>query len=515
MTRKKLLLRGVLASYGAVICQIAYSFATIPLALSHLSKAEFGMFGLSMTIMGYLMLAEMGMTNSATRHLMECKSGGDPGKYGRIFTGSALALGAVALAIIAIGLLASGVAWRFFPIPPDLVRSFTYLMIGQTLLSSITMATQILGVPLYIHHRQDLSQLSQIGIHVISYIALRFGFQAGWGIYAFLVSAAASLVWGIGFKVVACLTLGFYPATRHIRMPARDEWSSIWILSRHVFVIQIGRLLLQSIPQLSIVKLLGLEAGATWAVCTRPFAILSQIVNRPFDVALPVIYETYIHNDMRGVVIRWSEMTQMIMALAGVAFAVAAANNEKFITLWTHGRIHWDAGNDWLLILYFFVLMAGGLASAGLGMRKTIGKSRFIGLIQAPLTILLAIPLAKWLGVPGLILAISIPYVPGLIYFGVRYLAGITGHAPGPLFWQGFLRPALAMPVSALAAWLCTFAGHGLPGYFGLLLSAASGSLAALGCMIFLGVSHEVRAKMFALAAKAFRRFALIPRASQ
>lgn len=502
MSKRKLLARGVLFGYGAIGAQMFYSFASIPLALSHLSKAEFGMWSLVTTIVGYLMLAEMGMTNAVTRHLLECKEGRDPGKYGRIFTGSALALGMVALVIASVGILISLFAVRMFPVPEELTTRFVHVMIGQSLLMAINMATQMIGIPLYVHHRQDIGQINQIGLFAVYFIVLHFAFQAGWGIYSMLANQAAGILWVMIFSFISCKRLGFYPKKGTWGLPSRDELRSVLSYSRDVFAVQIGGLVLTSIPQLTIARLLGLEAGATWAVATRPFTILRQIVGRPFDVALPVIYDAYIRNDMKAVTARWAQVTQVVLAVSGAFFAVAAANNTRFLELWTSGRIHWPESNHWFLALYFYFATMAGLAFGTIGIAKSIGRSRFVGFAQAAVTILIALPLTKAMGVVGLMLALTLPYIPGMIVFGVRYLGAITGFAPGPLAWRALIRPSLGVPFAAAAAWACSLMLDWLPSFYGLFLSAASGTLLALGLMMFIGVTAEVRNQIFSFVWK-------------
>ena len=505
MTKKKLLIRGVAYSYGAVIAQIFYSFASIPLALSYLTKAEFGLWSLITTITGYLMLAELGVTNAVTRHLLECKGEGDREKYGRLFGGSALALGLISAAVLIVGLILAQYAWRLFPVPESLVQKSILLIGGQSILMSLGMATQVLGAPLYVNHRQDLSQIRQIGQFVILFLVLRWGFQGGWGIYAMLANQAAGFAWCMAFNVCACYKLKFYPSLALIAFPLKIEWASIWKYAKDVFMVQIGSLVLSSLPQLMIVRLLGLEAGATWSVCTRPFAILRQVVGRPFDIALPMLYDNYIAGNMKSVTERWSQLSQGVLAISGVVFAVAAANNAVFVGLWTGGRIHWESSNHWMLALHFFVITAAGLASGSLGMNKTIGKVRFIGFVQVLVTVGIAILAARWYGSTGLILAITIPYLPGLIFTGVRYLGRITGSPVAPLLWQGIMRPALATPLCCLAAWLCSFSTAWLPGFFGLLLSASLGTLAAVIPMAVLGISPMARTEALNLGRRMLR----------
>jgi len=507
MSKRKLLARGVVFGYGAIASQMLYSFASIPLALTYLPKAEFGMWGLISTLVGYFMLAEMGISNSVMRHLMECKEGKDPAKYGRIFTGSAVIMGLIAIAIAIMGLVFSQFAARLFPIPPELATVFSHVMIGQSVLMAINMATQMIGVPLYVHHRQDISQITQIVLFLIYYVVLHLAFKAGWGIYAMLANQAAGIVWGAVFTFISCSKLNFYPARGTWHLPTKEEWGSIWRYSRDVFAVQIGGMILSSIPQLMIARLLGLEAGATWAVATRPFAILRQIVSRPFDVALPMIYDSYIQNDMKAVTSRWQNVTQVVLAVAGATFAVAAANNGTFLHLWTSGRIHWEPANYWLLAVYFYVATMAGLAFGAIGIDKSIGKSRFIGFAQSILTLAIIFPMTQRFGMPGLILAVALPFIPGMTVFGVRYLAAITGDRPGPLAWHAIIRPTLVAPLAAAAAWACSLMTGWLPSYGGLLLSSATGTFFASVIMIYLGVSPEVRHQILSFGTKILGKF--------
>lgn len=464
------------------------------------------MWGLITTIVGYFMLAEMGISNSVMRHLMECKDGKDPLRYGRIFTGSALIMGLIAIVIVILGTASSQFVASLFPVPPELVTSFRNVMIAQSLLLGINMGSQVLGIPLYVHHRQDISQISQMILFIIYYVVLHMAFKAGWGIYSMLANQAAGMIWGLVFHYVICSRLNFYPKQGTWHLPTHEEWTSIWRYSRDVFAVQIGGMILSSIPQLMIARLLGLEASATWSVATRPFAILRQIVGRPFDVALPMIYDSYIHGNMKIVTTRWQEVTQVVLSISAAAYAVAAANNATFLHLWTSGRIHWEPSNHWMLACYFYVITMAGLAFGAIGIDKSIGKSRFVGFIQAILTLAMIYPMTRWLGISGLIIALTAPYIPGMTLFGVRYLGGITGFPFIPLAWHGIIRPTIAAPLAATAVWGCSKITPWLPGYAGLMLSAFTGTLLAVGVMLYLGVSSNVRLQMLSFAKKIIQK---------
>ena len=506
MNKRKLFTRGILFGYGAIAAQMVYSFASIPLALAYLSKSEFGMWSLINTIAAYMMIAEMGMMNSVMRHLLECTGTGDTEKYGRIFTASALTLAAISLVVLALGIFAAFFCGRLFPIPEHLQDTFFYVMLCKAFLAAAGLAFGIVGVPLYVHHRQDLGQINQIGVFVIYFAVLYLGLRAGWGIYSLIANQFAGFLWSVGMNSIAAFRLGFFPKKGTWKLSTKEEFLSVWHHAKSVFVIQMGDLLLNSTPQILIARYLGLELSAAWTVYTRPFAILKQIVNRPFDVALPMIYEAYDRKDMGLVTQRWMEIAQVILAASGVVFAVAAANNTAFVSIWTNGRIHWVDSVQWFIALYFYMVLAAGLAYGSVGMNKKIGASRYVGLVQGIGAIALAIPATIYFSISGLLLVISLAYVPGTMAAGVRYLGKLTGHTAGSLGWKGILRPSLAIPIVAIAAWIPSNFIDGIPGYGGLLLSSGLGTVLAATAMFSFGLSRDIRFTIVSSAKDYVRR---------
>ncbi|MCW1923523.1 hypothetical protein OKA05_13240 [Luteolibacter arcticus] len=507
MNHKGLLARGVLLGYGALGAQVFYSFASIPLALAYLGKAEFALWSVISALVGYLSLAEAGMTNSFLRHLFECKGDQESGKYGRYFAAGLGALGLVALVMLAAGSAAAWVSPQLIGIPSDLRGIFVWVMLGQVAVSAVTMATRMLGAPLYIHHRQDLLQVCQIGLFVVYYTVLHLGFKAGWGIYAMLANQGAGLVWSISFNVIACVKLRLFPARGSLGLPTREEWNSVWAYSRDQFVIQVGGIVANGLPALLLPRLLGLEAVAVWAVCTRPFGIVRQLVVKPYDVALPMFCDIYVRGEKQQLTKRWTDVTQLVLAIAGCAFVVAAANNESFLALWTGGRMTWGVVNDWLWALKSYVSVAAVAAFGIVGIEKAVGRTKYVPFVESALMIALALVFVKFWGMGGLILATTLPQIFGSLWSGVSYLGRITGHSRKALLWNAILRPTFVLPLAIAAACGATLLTRTLPGYYGLMVSAAVGSAIALLCVAFLGVSPEVRDEIRGLVVRSVRRF--------
>jgi O-antigen/teichoic acid export membrane protein len=506
MNKKNLLFRGVFFSYAALGTQIFYSFASIPLALSHLSKTEFGMWSLVTTLASFLGMAELGITNAFMRHLFDCKEGGDPKQYGRLFTAAIVSLLGVALFIMICGLGVAFTSASLFNIPSELSGTFVNLIIGQSTLSALNVALAMVGAPLYVHHRQDLSQIAQIGLFVIWYLALHFAFESGWGIYSMLANQAAGFLWMIPYGLFHCSRNGYYPAKGTWALPDRQEWVSVFRYSRDQFIVHVGGLFIMGLPQLLISRILGLESAAAWAVCSRPFGILRQIAIKPFDVALPMLCDQFVKGNMRPLTGRWTDVSQIVLAVSGCSFAVAAANNTQFVELWTGGKISWDATNNWMIALYFYIYGIANVSFGTIGLSKSFGRAKFVPVIQAAVALVLGVPLASYWGMPGLLLGTTLPFVFGMTTFGIQHLGAITGQAIRPLVMEGLVRPTLAIPVAVLAAWACSHLAHLLPGFFGLALSAGTGFLLAALATVFIGVSREVRAEIAGMAMRPLRR---------
>lgn len=231
------------------------------------------------------------------------------------------------------------------------------------------------------------------------------------------------------------------------------------------------------------------------------------MANRPVDIALPMIYETYDQGNMKGVTKRWIEISQVTLAVSGVVLAVAAANNTTFVNIWTNGRIHWSESAQWLIAIYFYIFLAAGIAGTSLGMNKKFGISRYSTLIQGVATVLIAIPATIYFSFTGLILTVSLLYIPGMMTVGVKYLAKLTGSSAVTLGWDGLGRPTAILPAIGFLAWAASLIIPLFPGYLGLIISSLVGTVTSFAVMLQFGVSKNVRTIIISTFSRMIRRF--------
>ena len=204
MSRLKNFTRSLMSSYAFLGVNILYTLGAVPLALHYLSKAEFGLWALTLQIAGYISLVDLGMNSSVARILIDHKDDRASGRYGGVIQSGfwvGAAQGAIALAVGSSLVCFLG---DWLKVQPDLTRPFFWLMFGQVLLTAATFATRILSQLLYAWQRIDISNYCAISQLVVGFAVLWFGFHRGWGVFSLLAGAVASFVWGVGFNVIAC-----------------------------------------------------------------------------------------------------------------------------------------------------------------------------------------------------------------------------------------------------------------------------------------------------------------------
>jgi hypothetical protein len=68
--------RSLGAGYFAIAVNIAYTIASVPLALHYLGKEQFGLWALAQQITGYLILLDLGVSSAVSRFIADRKDGG-------------------------------------------------------------------------------------------------------------------------------------------------------------------------------------------------------------------------------------------------------------------------------------------------------------------------------------------------------------------------------------------------------------------------------------------------------
>ena len=289
MSRLKKFTQGLLSSYAFLGANVLYTLASIPLALKYLSKAEFGLWALTLQIAGYVSLVDLGMGSSIARILIDHKDDRSNGRYGGAIKSGFLVGLAQALIVLVAGLSVVWFMAGWLRVPDSLSRQFLWLMIGQAVLTALTFVTRMLSQLLYAWQRLDVTNYSGIAQFAVGFIVLWLCFRLGFGIYSLLLGTAASWICGVCLTFLACTKLGFWPRAGEWGRASKEQFRELFNYGAELFLITIGVQIITSSQTILVSRELGMEAAAVWAVMTKMYTLVTQVVWKIVANAMPAL----------------------------------------------------------------------------------------------------------------------------------------------------------------------------------------------------------------------------------
>jgi len=410
-SRIRLFLSGLTAGYLAIAINVAYTAASVPLALHYLGKEQFGLWALAQQIMGYLLLLDLGVSSAISRFIADCKDNVNGGSYG-----SLLLTGAIVFAVQGLLIAIAGVAFSFFApilfaVPDHLAGDFTNVLIIITLLAGLSVAFRSLGAPLWAFQRMDVlygfGSLSLLS----SFATLWGGFHMGWGIYSFAVAGIpAAIFWPI-ITLLICRKSGFYPSKGHWSRPALPLFRKIFSFGRDVIWVSLGSQLVNASQVMILSRVAGLDVAATFAIGTKLFAMGQQVTHKIIESSAPGLTEMFVRGDTTRFNLRFSNIFSITAFVATLGATGLIAVNAPFVSFWTAGTIRWNLPCDALLAVLLIATSLTRCLISAFGLAGNLRPIRHIYFVEGCVFIAVAIPTASHFGPVGLLLVSLLTHV--------------------------------------------------------------------------------------------------------
>lgn len=506
MNRRARLSRSVASGMVTLGVNVAYTLASVPLAMSYLGKREFGLWALAAQIAGYLLIMDACLSGSISRILVDEKDGA-PGAYGSAVKTGILVTWIQGLIELVFGFACAPFVSDWLEIPPDLSWTFRIIFLCQCLCFASLSALKIFPHLLTTHQRVDLTNHGQTLSLIVAFVVQWIAFRSGQGVYSLVWSGVAATFTVILWSILVVLRCRLLPKSGQWGQLSKTKFRELFLFSGDLFLQVVGWQLLGA-TQLVLIKLhLGLEVAGIYAICIKPFSLGQQAVWRIFDTALPAMSEMAARGEKERLGRRFGDMIVLSGAL-GVAAAMAlAVCNTSFVHLWTKGAVGWPSLNDWLLAGVFIAQtlnrVHGGLAYV----TKDVKQMRYVYFVEGLVYFGLASLLAPAFGLTA-ILALSI-----LTSFSISGAVGLarsahrlglsSREAAGRWLWPP-LRFGLVLIPMALAVHFALRPLAPLPHFLaGAIIIGTVGSVGAW----FVGIPFTLRIELRHLWGRLLARF--------
>jgi O-antigen/teichoic acid export membrane protein len=431
---------------------IAYTAASIPLALYYLGKEQFGLWALAQQITGYLILLDLGVSSAVSRFIVDHKDDVNGGSYGNL-----LLAGAIVFAIQGFLIAIAGVAFSFFAptlfaVPDHLAGDFTNVLIIITFLAGLSVALRTLGAPLWAFQRMDVSYgLGSLTL-LTSFAALWGGFHLGWGIYSFAFAGIPAAILCPIITFLICWKSGFYPSPGHWGRPNLLLFRKIFSFGQDVVWVAMGSQLVNASQIMILSRVLGLNAAATFAIGTKLLTMSQQLTGRIIESAAPGLTEMFVRGDTTRFNLRFSNIISVTAFLATVGAAALITGNTSFVSFWTSGAVHWNPAYDGLLAGLLISTSITRCLITVFGLMHGYRPVRHIYVLEGCVFIAVAIPAAAHYGIIGVLLASLITHltVTGVLSFcATRKVLGLA---------KNIIRPLVSATAIAVAVFMLCFA---------------------------------------------------------
>jgi len=488
--------RGLGAGYLAIAVNIAYTAASVPLALHYLGKEQFGLWALALQITGYLILLDLGVSSAVSRFIADHKDDVNNSSYG-----SLLLTGAIVFAIQGLLIAIAGVAFSFFApalfaVPEQFASDFTNVLAIITSLAGLSVALRTLGAPLWAFQRLDVSYGLGSFTLLTSFAALWVGFHLGWGIYSFAFAGIPAAILCPIITFLICWKSGFYPSTGHWGRPTLPLFRRIFSFGQDVVWMAMGSQLVNASQIMILSRVVNLNAAATFAIGTKLFTMGQQFAGRIIESSAPGLTEMFVRGDKARFNLRFSNVVAVTSFLATLGAAGLVAGNTAVVTLWTSGAIHWNLACDALLAGLLIATCLTRCLIGLFGFAGNLRPIRHIYFAEGALFIALALPAASYFGIGGLLSASLVAHFAVTCILSLRACGRILSNLQ-PIIRSGLVSMAITLFIALLSFFTVQLPNHVLASIFRLTLLVA---LAALLSWLFIFTAFlraEFKTKFF------------------
>lgn len=496
MARLRRLAHNLASGYMNFVVAALCALASVPLALHYLESERFALWALMVSFAGYISLVDLGMSGSIARQLVDHKDDKAQGTYGSLIKTGWLVL-------LVQGALVFGLGWVLAPmlpgwlkITPELAPELVSLLRWQCVTVAAGFATRMFGHLLHSHQRIDVANYSQTGSLLLNYALLWWFFHHGQGVFSFVWANLVGVFFVGAVQCWQCWWLNLFPEAGQWGQTNLHHFRELFGYGKDLFLVAVGTQLIMASQTIIITRVLGLQMAAVWAVGTKLFTLISQLIWRWSDFAAPAFSEMMVRGELGRLRERYRDLVKLTASMAGLAAAAFALCNSLFVSLWTGGKIDWASANDPLLGFWLVVMSVLHCHNGFVLLTKKIGFMRYVYFIEGLLYVGLALALAHGYGLPGVILASVVCSSAFSGAYGVWRISRYFGFPIRDVAvrWLGPMASLLFrfVPLALLAWW----GFHGLPTTARLILHACLCGTIGLYLLLRYGVPVGLQTEM-------------------
>lgn len=440
MGRKSELKAGVLLSYLNLAISTVIPLLYTPVMLRLLGQEEYGLYGLSSSVIGYLSLLTLGLGGAIVRYLMQYRASGEKEQFEGIASLFLLLYSCVAAVSLVAGLALRHFTGTLFGegLTPAEVDRLNVLLVIMTINTAVTLVCSVFTSVIGCYERyiflRTLSVASTIVLPIVNLAVLYAGYAS---IGMALVSLVLQTLLGGIHIWYCCSKLGLRFRLRNLPFGVLKE---IFKYSAFVFIGLIADMLYWATDKVLLGAMMGSAAVAVYNVGGTFNHILQTMSASISDVFAPrvntMVFQNASKEELSALLFRVGRIQYLIVSLVLSGFIVFG---QSFLFFW--------AGEEYSQAYYVALLTMIPLGiplieSIAFAIIRAANRHQFRSILYTVLAVANVVGtwlLIRPLGVIGAALCTCVVFVVGHgLCMNWFYYKHIGLDIPG--FWKNILR---------------------------------------------------------------------------
>jgi O-antigen/teichoic acid export membrane protein len=445
--------RNVLFNWLGSIANMAVGFFLSPFILHRLGDVANGVWILSVSIVSYLTLLDLGMQNSVLRFVSKGHTKGDHQSASDAL--SAALWVRLQISVLAL-VLSAGIAAVFphiIKIPQALASDARKAILIIGLNTAIAMSVGVVGGVLSGLNRYDLQNYVALIQTAVRVIGIVFVLRSGRGIVSIALCELVAVV--VGNILLLVIAHGLYPELQiRIRKPKRETLRQIWTYSSYAFLTTIAVKLVYQTDNLVVGAFVSASAVTFYAIANNLCRYTGQIVDSMGNTFVPAASTYEAANDTHSLLMLYRNGTRATMMISLPVLITLMLRGHSFIGLWMGQEYARSSGTVLIILLAGLLFSYTNRTAAAIAFGVEKHKTMSIWAIgEGVANLVLSITLVHWYGIYGVAIGTLIPSLVVQLGLWPRYIHQLVGLTPFEVVWNVWAPMLLASVPFALATW--------------------------------------------------------------
>ena len=449
---KNQLKAGAIISYANLLIGNIIPFVYTPIMLRLLGQAEYGLYGIANSIMGYIGLLNFGIGGTIVRYLSKYRAEGDREQEARVAGLFLKIYSVVCVLILTAGFIfAANVEVYSRSLLPDEVETLRSLVILMTLNTAIFLPFGVFNSIVIAYERYIFSKLVGVLATVLSPILHLILLYMGYGSVGLVLGS--TLLNFVTYGLYTWYTLRRLELRPSFRPAAPGLLREILKFSAFVFLASIVDTLYWTTDKLIIGWAKGTKETAVYNIGATFNTYVTGLSSAISGLLVPKLTQMVVKDapkeEFTRIFIKVGRLQFLIVSFIVSAFV---AFGRQFIALWAGPEYHQAY---YVALLTMIPVTIPLIQNTGINILYALNRHQFRSTVYACIAVLNVVLTFWWVeryGIIGAAMATCIAYVIGNILIINWYYHRKIG-IDIPLFWKNILKMSPVMFVMGVVGW--------------------------------------------------------------